>query len=141
MFIRANSDKAIKARTILFDSWYGSVDNLKLIHRSGWTFFTTPQRRPQKSNRKVSLSKEQGYIHLDEIVWNQKTLQTGIMVKLQEVPFLVKLFKLVSTNGRIDWAITNSPEPHLWADDVKENNDVRWQIEEFNRVLQATYWL
>jgi hypothetical protein len=128
MFIRANSDKAIKARTILFDSWYASVDNLKLIHRSGWTFFTT-----LKSNRKVSVSKEQGYIHLENIVWNEKSLQTGILVKLQEVPFLVKLFKLVSTDGRIDWIITNSPDQHIWTDDVKENNAVRWQIEEFNR--------
>jgi Transposase DDE domain len=128
MFIKANSDKAIKARTILFDSWYASVDNLKLIHRSGWTFFTT-----LKSNRKVSVSKEQGYIHLATIVWNEKTLQNGILVKLQEVPFLVKLFKLVSTEGRIDWIVTNSPDQHICTDDVKENNAVRWQIEEFNR--------
>jgi hypothetical protein len=104
------------------------VDNLKLIHRSGWTFFTT-----LKSNRKVSLTKEQGYIHLEHIVWDEKTCQTGILIKLQEVPFLVKLFKLVSTNGRIDWIITNSPDQHIWIDDVKENNAVRWQIEEFNR--------
>ncbi|WP_220275324.1 transposase [Emticicia sp. BO119] len=62
MFLRAITDKNLKARTILFDSWYASVDNLKLINRSGWTFFTT-----LKSNRTVSISKEQGYIHLDII--------------------------------------------------------------------------
>lgn len=128
MFQRAIADKSIKARTILFDSWYASVDNLKLIDRNGWTFFTT-----LKSNRKISLSKEQGYIHLESIIWNENTLQKGVFIKLQEVPFLVKLFKIVSPNGHIDWIITNSPDQHIWADDVKENNSVRWQIEEFNR--------
>ncbi len=43
MFLRLITHKSIKARTILFDSWYSSSDNLKLIHRSGWTFFTTPR--------------------------------------------------------------------------------------------------
>jgi len=128
MFLRAVTDKNLKARTILFDSWYASVDNLKLIHRSGWTFFTT-----LKSNRTVSISKEQGYIHLESIEWSEKMLQTGVLVKLKEVPFLVKLFKIVSQDGHIDWVITNSPDYNLWADDVKESNAVRWQVEEFHR--------
>jgi poly(3-hydroxyalkanoate) synthetase len=55
----------------------------------------------------------------------------GIMVKLKEVPFLVKLFngaarRIVSQDGHIDWVITNSPDYKLWADDVKESNAVRW---------------
>lgn len=131
MFLRAIADKNLKARTILFDSWYASVDNLKLIHRNGWTFFTT-----LKSNRTVSINKEQGYIHLDTIEWSEKMLQVGIMVKLKEVPFLVKLFKIVSTEGHIDWVITNSSDFNLWADDVKENNAVRWQVEEFHRAYK-----
>ncbi len=39
MFIRANSEKRIRGRNIAFESWYARVDNLKLIHRSDWTFF------------------------------------------------------------------------------------------------------
>jgi len=133
MFLRAIADKDLKARTILFDSWYSSVDNLKLILRSGWIFFTT-----LKSNRMVSINREQGYIHLDLIKWSEKQLQTGIMVKLKEVPFLVKLFRIVSPDGHIDWVITNgrrsaSPDHNLWADDVKESSAVRWQVEEFHR--------
>jgi hypothetical protein len=131
MFLRTIADKNLKARTILFDSWYASVENLKLIHRSGWTFFTT-----LKSNRTVSINKEQGYIHLDTIEWSEKMLQMGIMVKLKEVPFLVKLFKIVSQDGHIDWVITNSPDHNLWADDVKESNAVRWQVEEFHRAYK-----
>lgn len=39
MFSRLTTHKQLKARRILFDSWYGSVNNLKSIHRVGWTFF------------------------------------------------------------------------------------------------------
>ena len=69
MFLRAIGDKNLKAWTILFDSWYASVDNFKLIHRNDWTFFTT-----LKSNRTVSIYIEQGYIHLNAIEWSAKTL-------------------------------------------------------------------
>jgi hypothetical protein len=90
MFLRAIADKNLKARTILFDSWYA----------------------------------------------DEKMIQMGIKVKLKEIPFFVKLFKIVSTDGHIDWVITNSPDYNLWADDVKENNAVRWQVEEFHRAYK-----
>jgi hypothetical protein len=35
-----------------------------------------------KSNRLVSLTKEGGYIHLDEIDWTPERLKTGVAVKL-----------------------------------------------------------
>lgn len=128
MFIRANTDKRIKARNIAFDSWYASVDNLKLIHRSGWTFFTT-----LKSNRKVSLSKETGYQHLEEIEWDADTLRSGQLVRLREVPFWLKLFKLVATNGDIEWVITNNLTEDFTRLRAIEANQVRWQVEEFHR--------
>ena len=62
MIINAVYAKNIKAKRILFDSWYASAENLKLVQRLGLLFFTT-----LKSNRMVSLSKEAGWIHLDEI--------------------------------------------------------------------------
>ena len=101
MLIRAKSDKRLQANTVLFDSWYASVDNLKMIHRLGMVFVTT-----LKSNRLVSTSKEQyeaskeqnkkqgkakggknkGYIHLDTLEWSQDALRHGQLVKLQEMP-------------------------------------------------------
>ncbi len=59
MLIAAVSNKGVKAKRVLFDSWYASVSNLKLVIRLGLVFVTT-----LKSNRLVSLSKEGGYIHL-----------------------------------------------------------------------------
>jgi len=131
MLLQAVADKAIQAKTLLFDSWYAAADNLKLIHRLHLIFFTT-----LKENRLVSLSKEDGYIHLDQIDWTPDRLQNGVRVKLKEVPFHVQLFKLVATNGDIDWVITNSPAETLTAQVAQDANDVRWQIEELHRDLK-----
>jgi len=123
--------KNIKAKRILFDSWYASAENLKLVHRLGLIFFTT-----LKSNRMVSLSKEGGWIHLDEIEWTTERLRNGVMIKLKEVPFKVQLFKVVAKDGDIDWVITNCPEETLTTQVAQETNDVRWQIEELHRGLK-----
>lgn len=131
MLLRAIADKAIQAKTILFDSWYAAADNLKLIHRLHLVFFTT-----LKENRLVSLSKDDGYIHLDQIDWTPERLQNGVLVKLKEVPFKVQLFKLVATNGDIDWVITNCSAETLTAQVAQDANDVRWQIEELHRSLK-----
>jgi SRSO17 transposase len=100
MVLNAKQDKNIQANTVLFDSWYGSWENLKLVNTLGMVFFTT-----LKSNRMVSLSKEDDYIHLDEIDWTDERLERGVSIKLKKVPFRVQLFKLVAPNGDIDWII------------------------------------
>jgi hypothetical protein len=131
MLVRALADKRIQAKTVLIDSWYAGADNLKLIHRLDLIFFTT-----LKENRLVSLSKEDGYIHLDQIEWTPDRLHNGIVVKLKEVPFKVRLFKLVATNGDIDWVVTNCPDETLTAQVAQDANDVRWQVEELHRGLK-----
>ncbi len=128
MYLRALADKGIQAQRILFDSWYAAADNLKLIHRSHRFFYTT-----LKENRMVSLSKETGYVHLQEIEWSDERLHTGIPVRLKEVPFPVRLFKLVATDGSIDWLITNELDDTVTAQVAHEANDVRWQVEELHR--------
>lgn len=140
MFIGAIGDKRIKAGTILFDSWYASVDNLKLVHRMGRYFITT-----LKSNRKVTLSKESGYVHLEDITWTQEQLTRGIVIKLKDFPYLVRLFKIVAPNGDVEWVITNKGVTNdsdgdnsrpITADDVQNENAVRWQIEQMHRELK-----
>lgn len=131
MLRNAVTDKQIRAKRILFDTWYASADNLKLVHRLGLTFFTT-----LKSNRMVSLSKEAGYIHLEQVTWTAEQLANGQLVKLKEVPFKVRLFKVVTTNGDIDWVITNSPDETLTTQVAQDVSDVRWQVEELHRGLK-----
>jgi SRSO17 transposase len=130
MLMAAKTRKGIRARTVLFDSWYSSVDNLKLIAFLKMVFFA-----PIKDNRLVSLSREEGYFHLQDIDWTPDRLQNGVMVKLKELPFKVRLFKVVATNGDIDWIITNYPDP-IDAQAVADQNAQRWPIEQFHRELK-----
>lgn len=106
---------------------YASVDNLKLIHRHGWTFFTT-----LNGNRKVSLSREIGYRNLDELVFDQQTIVKGLSVKLKGLSFMVKLFnrvawRKVALNGDIDWVITNdlAYSVNLFASEIKKARSQR----------------
>jgi len=131
MLLNAKHDKQLQARTVLFDSWYASVDNLKLIVRLGLWFVTT-----LKDNRLVSLSKEQGYVHLQAIDWTPQRLRQGVSVKLKEMPFRVQLFKVVALDGDIDWVITNHPEGAFTTSDIQDENAVRWQIEQLHRELK-----
>lgn len=119
------------ARTILFDYWYAGSTNLKRIHRAGWAFFTT-----LKNNRLMSLSKASGYQGLHTLEPPPQGLSRGVEVRLKEVPFGVKLFKLLATNGDIEWVITNHLAAHLTREMVIDAVQVRWQVEEFHRSLK-----
>lgn len=149
MLIRAVSDKRLQAKTVLFDSWYASIDNLKLIDRLKLSFVTT-----LKANRLVSLWSETAddeekppekavWVHLQELDWNAQALSEGIMVKLKSLAFAVRLFKIVATNGDIEWLLTNGSHTgrdekpsRLSAHDVKMKNAVRWHIEQLHRELK-----
>ena len=97
MFDQVVAEGQLLARTILFDSWYAGSTHLKGIHRAGWTFFTT-----LKSNRLVSLAKESGYQGLTTLEPPPGGWSQGVEVRLKEVPFGVKRFKLVATNGDVE---------------------------------------
>ena len=131
MFLNALDQKHVQARTILFDGWYASAENLKLVHRRKRIFFTT-----LKSNRLVSLSKESTYIHLEDMEWTPDRLAHGVLVKLKEVPFRVRLFKLVAPDGDIDWVITNDLDETVTAQVAEASSDVRWQVEELHRGIK-----
>lgn len=103
MLAHVVAEGKIQARTLLFYAWYSGSENLKLIHRAGWTFFTT-----LKSNRLVSASKERGYQALDAVAPPPGGWSTGLEVRLKQVPFAMRLFKLVASNGDVEWVVTNN---------------------------------
>ena len=123
MFNHVVAEGKLLARTILFDSWYEGSTNWKRIHRPGWTFFTTLQR-----NRLARRTKASGYQGLDTLEPPPQGWSRGVEVRLKEVPFGVKRFKLVATNGNIEWVITNHLAAHLTREMVIEAVQVRWQI-------------
>ena len=128
MFDQVLKEGKLLARTILFDSWDAGSTNLKTIHRAGWTIFTT-----LKSNRLVSVDKQVGYQGLGTLEPPERGWSTGVEVRLQQVPFAVKLFKLVATNGDIEWVVTNHLAAHMTREMVIDAVPVRWQVAEFHR--------
>ncbi|AMR29580.1 transposase [Hymenobacter psoromatis] len=128
MFAHVVAEDKIQARTLLFDAWYSGSENLKRIHRAGWTFFTT-----LKSNRLVSANKETGYQALDAVDPPPGGWSTGLEVRLKQVPFAVRLFKLVAANGDIEWVVTNNFAFTLTQQLVEVTTRTRWQVEEFHR--------
>ncbi|MCP4570704.1 MAG: transposase [FCB group bacterium] len=118
MLINAVGDKGLRAERVLFDSRYSARDNLKLVDTPGLFFYTT-----LKSDRLVSLSREEGRIHPDEINRTAERLRSGVTVKLKKVPFKVKLFRPVARNGGIDRLITDEPDETPTAQVVKEIKD------------------
>ncbi len=128
MFAHVVAEAKIQARTLLFDAWYSGSDNLKVIHRAGWTFFTT-----LKSNQLVSVSKAAGYQALSDVAPPPGGWSTGLEVRLQKVPFAVRLFRLVAPNGDVEWVITNNFAFTLTQQLVETTTRTRWQVEEFPR--------
>ena len=59
----------------------------------------------------MSIDRDRGYEHLSALPFDERTLVKGLIVKLKEAPFKVKLFKLVAPNGDIDWVITARAAP------------------------------
>jgi hypothetical protein len=123
--------RGIKAKTVLFDSWYSSCENLKYLQANGLIFYTT-----LKENRKISLSPDDPYTSVSNYSWKDMDPMNGVLVKLKELPFKVWLFKVVATNGNIDWVITNDPDHNHDLDLVVRKNGIRWRIEELHRELK-----
>jgi hypothetical protein len=61
--------------------------------------------------------KDDGYFHLDQLTWTDDQLQNGISIKLKELPFRVRLFKVVAENSGIEWIITNKESKTSSNDD------------------------
>lgn len=131
LLLGAVLEKQVPAQTVLFDSWYSSSDNLKLIARLGLIFYSAI-----KGDRVVSVSRDAGWVQVQHFVWTEDQLEQGVWVRLKKVPFAVRVFKLVATNGDIDWVITNHPDSTVTREVAQEESKVRWQIEDLHRGLK-----
>jgi hypothetical protein len=67
-----------------------------------------------------------------------KRPEKSISVKLKDLSFLVKLFKIVATDGDIDEMITNDPATDLTTPIVRGRNDVQWDSEPAYQLLEAS---
>lgn len=121
--LKAARERGFHPRAVLFDSWYASLDNLKLIRSYGWTFLTQ-----LKVNRKVDFQR-QGYRAVSEVPITSE----GTIVHLEGFG-LIKVFKVVSRDGGIEYWATND----LTMDELRRLQLAErcWAVEEYHRALK-----
>ena len=124
----------VKFRLVLFDVWFASVENLKMIlgHRKHFIC-------PLKSNRKIALSREEKLrgpwqkLQNLEIKTNQRYL---IYLEGLEVPVL--LIKQIFTNedGKTAVQYLIASDTKLSIDDITTSYQRRWRVEEYHKSLK-----
>lgn len=133
MLVRLVASQRVTFDRILMDSWYGAKALLLFIENLGKFYYV-----PLKSNRQVD---DSGgvlkYKRVDELNWNAVGLTLGKTIKIKEFPkeHKVKLFRVVASDNRTDWVITNDLAQHS-TDDAQKVCAIRWKIEQFHRELK-----
>ncbi len=119
--------RGMEPKYVLFDSWYSSMENLKLITRElGWHFFAR-----LKENRLVNpTGRKKGNKPIKDV---EILLGESIIVHLKGFG-MIKMFRTVSKKGDIE---------HWATDDLGMNEEKReelsghgWGIEEYHRGIK-----
>ena len=115
--------RGLAPRCVAFDAWYSGKDNLKAVRGHGWTFLTQV-----RSNRRVNLDRP-GNRPVSEL-----PIAAGGTVVPREGFGLVKVFRIVATNGHPEHWITND----LARDEGTRRAyaEPAWGIEEYHRGLK-----
>jgi putative transposase len=121
--LKTANARGFQPKAVLFDSWYASVDNLKLVRSLGWTFVTR-----LKENRLVRLDHGE-----PKAVGRQPVAADGTVVWLPGFG-LARVFRIVARDGDTSHWVTNDlgMEPgtrQLFA-------ELSWSIEEYHRGLK-----
>ena len=108
---------------VCFDSWYSSVENLKLVRTFDWFFLTR-----LKSNRQVN-PEGHGNVSVETLFPGE----SGQVVHLKEVGFVL-LFRTVAPNGDGEYWITNQLE--MSAGERRDWERQCFKIENYHRGLK-----
>ena len=91
--------RGFRPECVLFDSWYASVDNLRLVRDCGWRWLTQ-----LKGNRKVNVDRHG--VSSDSGMCDRRD---GNVVWLKEYG-LIRVFRVVAPNGETEYWATNDLE-------------------------------
>lgn len=108
---------------VCFDSWYASIENLKLVRRNEWHFLTR-----LKSNRQVNPDNT-GNVAVETLFPPAE----GQIVHLKEFGF-VRLFRTVAPNGDGEYWVTNCLE--MTEEERQEWERQSFKIENYHRGLK-----
>src|SRR5215208_6058670 len=116
-------ERGFEPACVLFDSWYSSIDNLKIIRNLGWFWLTQ-----LKSNRQVDPDRK-GNRSISEV----EISESGSILHLKGYGF-IKVFKLVAPDGDIEYWATNKVE--MSELERVKFNDMAWTIETYHRGIK-----
>jgi putative transposase len=121
--LRIARDRGFQPRCVLFDGWYSSLDNLKLLRTFGWTWLTR-----LKSNRLVNRDR-QGARPLSQTPIDARGTEVGLPGY-----GLVKVFGIVAPDGDTAyWATNDLKMGELTRLQLAE---FRWAIEHYHRGIK-----
>jgi hypothetical protein len=121
--INTAKQRGFSPKAVLFDSWYSSLDNLKLIREHGWIFLTQ-----LKANRKVDLNRP-GY----KAVVDVPIEPTGTVVHVEGFGS-IRAFRGVTPDGDVGYWVIND----LTMNEIRrlELAERSWAVEEYHRALK-----
>jgi putative transposase len=121
--VQAAHARGFAPECVVFDSWYSGLDNLKQVRSLGWCWLTR-----LKGNRLVNPDGA-GQRPLDTV----PLAESGTRVHLKGYGFVL-VFKIVATDGNIEFWATNDLEMHELARLRFAEN--AWHIETYHRGLK-----
>ncbi len=116
----AAAERGFRPRLVAFDSWYASLENLKLVRSLNWHWLTQ-----LKANRMVDPDGS-GNRPLREVLIPRH----GVIVHLRGYGF-IKVFKIVAPNGDIEYWATS--DLTMTLEQLAEFTLWAWRIEEYHR--------
>ena len=116
-------ERQFRPNCVIFDSWYSSIENLKLIRAQEWHWCTR-----LKSNRLVN----------PDDAYNRQISEIDIppegkIVHLRQYGF-IKVFKVVHSDGDTEYWATDILDAS--ESDRKTFKDLGWSIEEYHRGIK-----
>jgi len=115
--------RSFQPNYVLFDSWYSSLDNLKLVNSYGWLWLSR-----LKSNRQVNPDGS-GNVAISTL----ETGPEGKQVHLRGYGF-IKVFREVSPNGDAEYWATN--DLNMGLSQREELSKQAWSIESYHRGIK-----
>jgi len=121
--LRTAKERGLNPKCVCFDSWFSSLENLKLLRTLGWTWLTR-----LKSNRQVRVA-----FGTPQAISTVDSPPQGRVVHLPGYG-PIRVFRVVATNGDTDYWATSD----LGMDVLTRLKyaDFSWRIEEYHRGIK-----
>lgn len=121
--MKSAQERGFTPPCVVFDGWYASLENLKTLKDFGWRWLTR-----LKSNRLVNPD-DTGLRAVSSI----ETDTRGCRVHLKGYG-MIRLFKIVATDGDVEWWASNDLEMSEWT--RLKFAGYAWTIEQYHRGIK-----